>query len=193
MAQVTEVLGSFRQTFTTGDTTTIAAGTGTAGHLLAVRWTRRDIFMRLRSLEIEFFLSTAFGAAQEVGFDVLVARNITASAAGATAATIAGSGRMRAASLPSAISAGDIRVADAGAITSGTHTLDANAIARGSQYLSAIGQSISPRYYDFTQAALGGLIFAANEGFVIRNTILMGATGVGKWHITADWDEISIA
>lgn len=190
------IRGSYRQTFTTGAVTGIAAGTATAGHILALRnplvpGTAPGIAVVLRALEVEFLLTTAFGSAQEVGFDAFVARGYTAPHTGATALTLGKSGRRRGGD-PDSVLAG--RVADTGALTAGTHTLDANAIARGSCYCSAVGAQLTARRYDFTERERdgkpSGIWMLGTEGLVLRNTIAMGASGVGKWHFTAEWLEV---
>jgi len=189
MASIIDVVGSHRLTFTTGAVTTIAAGTATAGHILAMRSDSSPFAIRLRSIEPEFILTTAFGAAQEVGFDMFLARTYTGAHTGATALTMTG-GRVLTGHGATVMTG---RIADAGALTAGTHTLDANPIAKGSQWCSAIGAALAPRLYDFTSNRLGGIILAADEGFVVRNTILMGATGVGKWHFTIEFDDCIVS
>jgi hypothetical protein len=186
--QITDIIGSHRLTFTTGQVTTIAAGDATAGHILALRPAASDRSIRLRSFEPEFFLSTAFGAAQEVGFDAVIARKYTVAHTGATALTMTGGRAL--AGYPNTVLAG--RIADTGALSSGTHTLDANPIAKGSQYCSAIGQSLVPRLYDFTSMPLGGIILGSDEGLVVRNLVLMGATGVGRWYFTIEFDDVIV-
>lgn len=182
-----DIIGSYRQTFTTGAVTTIAAGTATAGHLLALRNATAGKYVRIRALEAEFILTTAFGAAQEVGFDAYIARSYSAAHTGATALTLATNDGKKLTGYNTTILTG--RIADAGALTAGTHTFDANAIARGSVWCSAVGTQLSARRYDFSATDPGGILLGQNEGIVIRNTILMGASGVGKWHFTADWDD----
>lgn len=185
-----DVIGSYQQTFTTGAVTTIAAGTATAGHVLALRWaTAAPTHARIRAIDVEFILTTAFTAAQEVGWDAYIARTYTAAHTGATALTIAtNDGKMRTASNTSSLTG---RIADTGALTAGTHTLDANAILRESMWCGAIGARHQDRHF-FTENAYGGIILAQNEGIVVRNTILMGATGVGKWHFTVEWDDVIV-
>lgn len=186
MPTIYDVTGSYRQTWTTGLVTLIAAGTATAGHLLALRnptATTRTI--RLRSFEVEFIATTAFTVAQEVGFDAFIARTYTAAHTGATALTTTGGRRVT--TYDNTQLTG--RIADTGALTAGTHTLDANPIARGSAWISAIGQTLVARFYDFSATEPGGIFLAADAGLVVRNTILMGAVGVGKWHITAEFDD----
>ncbi len=181
--------GSHRMTWSTGLVTTIAAGTASAGHLVALRNATSGRHVRLRRLEVEFLLTTAFGAAQEVGFDAFIARSYSAAHTGATALTMTG-GRAQTAD-PATILTG--RIADTGALTAGTQTLDANPIARGSLWCGAVGAAMLPRCCDFSGNDTGGIILASQEGMVLRNTVLMGASGVGRWSVTAEWDDVVIS
>lgn len=190
MPSIISVVSSHRQEATTGDVTTIAAGTATAGHILALRSATSGKAIRLRSLEVEFILTTAFGAAQEVGFDALIARSYTAAHTDGTAIDLTGNTGNARTDYDATILTG--RTASAAALTAGTHTLDANPIARGSYWASAVGQVFGPRFYDFTGLDPGGIILANEEGLVVRNSILMGATGVGKWHFTFEWDDVIV-
>jgi len=185
-----DATGSYKQTVTTGAVTLIAAATATAGHILALRnITAATRTIRLRSLEVEFLLTTAFTAAQRVGFDVVIARSYTAAHTGATALTlngntgkkVGGTGAYEAATLTG-------RIADAGALTAGTHTLDTNPIAQASVWCGAVGASLN-RYYDFSATEPGGIFLRADDGIVARNSVLMGAAGVGLWHFTFEYDE----
>jgi hypothetical protein len=190
MAAIYEPQDSFRQGFETLLVTTIAAGTASAGHIFSMRWVS-GLAMRLRALEVEFILTTAFGAAQEMGFDGLIGRAYSASPTGATAITLAGNdGKTRTGQNNSRfVGAGDIRIASTAAMTVGTVTLDQFSFVRGSFWAGAVGAQQNVRRYDFTGLPLGGHVFATSEGFILRNTILMGATGVGKWKFTPEWDE----
>lgn len=181
------IIGSHRHTFTSGAVTTIAAGTSTAGHILALRSATSGKAVVLKSLEAEFILTTAFSSAQEVGFDAYILRGYSAAHTGATALTLTGGRKIT--DYPATILTG--RIADTGALTAGTHTMDTNAFARGSLYASAIGAQFGPRFYDFTGTREGGITIGYEEGILIRNTIVMGATGVGKWHFTVEWEEVS--
>lgn len=191
MPSVLDVITSYRATVSTSSVTTIAAGSATAGHLLALRNATSGKAVRIKSLEVEFILTTAFGAAQEVAFGAYIARSYSAAHTGATALDFSGDSGVARASYDAPILTG--RIADTGALTAGTHTLDTNPIARGSVWCSAVGVSLGPRFYDFTAMEPGGLILVENEGIVIRNTIAMGASGVGKWHFTIDADDVIVA
>ena len=83
-------------------------------------------------------------------------------------------------------------VVDDGAPAANPWSLDANPIAKGSQWCAAIGTSMAPRLYDFSRNETGGILLANEEGIVARNTILMGATGVGKWHFTIEIDTVIV-
>ncbi len=182
------VTGSYRQTVTTGAVTVIAAGDATAGHLLALRNpTASARTVRLRSLEVEFILNTAFTTAQEVGFAAFIARTYTAAHTAATALDFTGTTGKRRASHDASILTG--RIASTVALTAGTHTLDTNAIIRASTWCDAVGDQLYPRFYDLTQQEPYGIYLGADMGLVLRNTIVMGAVGVGKWHFTVEWDE----
>lgn len=192
-----ETIAEYRQTWTTGAVTTIAAGTGSAGHLFAKRWNQQPALSgfhyRLKRLEVEFILTTAFGAAQEVGYDFFKLTGYSAFHTAGVQVTI-GANAKKLARYDNSRLNDQVRIANAAALTAGTHNLDGEAFARGSQWMGAVGAELRD-VFDFTDTDLGGIILspgaaAANaEGILMRNTILMGAAGVGKWHITTDWDE----
>ena len=198
MPSIQSTSGTRRIALPTGNVTLLNAGTATAGQILAVQWNSPGTWMRLRALEVEFILTTAFTAAQEVGCDVTIANPFSIAATGGTAhgAVAAGlymGGRARSTSPNSLFSfAGDIRIATTADVTAGTHTLDAKPVARTSAWMAAIGAGLYQRF-DFTAMELGGLIFDSLQGFVVRNSILMGAVGVGRWTITPEWDEVVLA
>jgi len=185
------VIGSYRQQFTTGLTAGVAAASSTAGHICALRFATANQGIRLRRLEVEGILTTAFGAAQRVGFDAVIARGYTAAHTGATALTIA-TNDGKVSTTQSATPTLTGRIADTGALTAGTHTFDANPIAGASVYASAIGIIMPTRYYDFTTLPTRGFVLGNNEGVVIRNTISMGATGVFEWKFTFEWDQLDL-
>lgn len=189
MRSIIDVIGSYRQTFTTGLMTTIVAGTATAGHILALRAATAGKAVRFRSFEIDAMVMTAFGAAQEWGFDLFVARTYSVAHSGATALSITGdNGKKRTTQYPTTALTG--RIAGTGALTAGTHTLDGDAVARTGYWASAQGLQLN-RYWDFLSVdEPSGIICAASEGLVGRNTILMGATGVVKAHFTVEWDDV---
>lgn len=196
--------GQHRLVVSSGAVTVIAARTATAGHIFAWRWsntTANRCF--LRYVGAKFTLTTAYTTAQETGVDMIMARAYTASHTGATAvdngSTVANTGKlMTAFRTPLVGVAGLCRVADTGALTAGTQTLDANPIGILSDWSGAIGDTV-PRSTSGIGSQYGTLydardeqspiVLAQDEGFVLRNLILMGAVGVGRWDFCVEWDE----
>jgi len=200
-----DLRGSYRLNVSTGSVTTIAARTATAGFLLSYRWssaTSTRCF--LKYVGAKFTLTTAYTTAQETGCDLILARSFSASASGGTAvdtgSTVANTGKIMTGFGTSLMGVASlVSVAGAGALTAGTQTLDANPIATLSDWSGAIGDTV-PRstsgassgygtLWDARDQAASPIVFAQNEGFIIRNLIVMGAVGVGRWDFTVEWDE----
>ncbi len=200
-----DLRGSYRLVCSSGAVTTIAARTASAGHLLSWRWassTANKCFLKF--VGARFVLTTAYGTAQETGLDMILARAYTASHTGATAvdmgSTVTNTGKLITGMATSLMGvAGLVRVADAGALTAGTHTFDANPFATLSDWSGAIGATVPTTgsgarsgygtLWDARDADLPPVVFGQDEGFVLRNLVLMGATGVGRWDFCVEWDE----
>jgi hypothetical protein len=196
--------GGYITSPSTGAVTTIAAATATAGQLLVFRNPSTTLQALIKSIKARFILTTAYGAAQETGCDLILARSFSVNATDGTAvdvgSTVANSGNLAADQPTSIITAGCVRVATDAAITAGTHTLDASPIGSLSGWMGAIGEQIPDEdaqdadgfgiLYDASDSEHGSpIVLAADEGFVIRNKILMGATGVGRWDFKIEWEE----
>lgn len=197
--------GSYRLVASTGLVTGVAAATATAGFLFTMRWSSStSAKMYLKRVGARFTATTAYGTAQRTGCDLILARAYTASATGGTAidvgSTVANTGNLDAGFATSLIVANATRIADTDAFTAGTQTLDANPIGVLIDWTGAIGDQV-PRstsgiaggfgkLWDYRDSAHGLPIkFTQDEGFVIRNKVLMGATGVGVWDFLVEWDE----
>ncbi|MBP9863252.1 MAG: hypothetical protein KBD62_35230 [Kofleriaceae bacterium] len=199
------VTGSYRLTCSSGAVTTIAARTATAGQLLNFRFpVASPAKAFIKYIGARFILTTAYGTAQETGCDLILAHAFTVNGTDGTAvdvgSTVANTGKLLTGFATSGITAGCVRVADTAAITAGTHTLDANPFATLSDWSGAIGATVPTTssgsrsgygtLYDYRASAHEApIVLGADEGFVIRNLILMGATGVGRWDFCVEWDE----
>lgn len=185
-------LGSYRLSVSTGAVTTIAARTATAGHIFSWRWgDTTGAHAYLRYVGVRFTLTTAYGSAQETGCDMILAPAYTVAHTDGTAITCTG-GKLL--DHQPATKLSSCRVASTSALTAGTHTLDANPFASTSHWSSAIGAQIAdadggPRALFDVRNGGAPVVFAQDSGFILRNLILMGATGVGRWDITVEWDE----
>lgn len=198
------VRGSYRLVCSTGAVTTIAARTATAGQLLNFRNPSSTTTLFVKYVGARFTLTTAYTTAQETGCDLIVGRTFTVNGTNGTAvdvgSTVADTGNLLAAQSTSVITAGCVRVATAAEITNGTHTLDANPIGLVSGWSGAIGDQV-PLASAQSQAPFAALydarvsrheapiVLAQNEGLIVRNLILMGAVGVGRWDFCVEWDE----
>lgn len=181
-----EARSSHRHSFVSGAATTIVAGTSTLGHILALRWATANLHLRVNSLEVEFLLGTAFSAPQEVGFSAYVARGYSAAHTGGAALAIGGAGKDGNKLTAATASTLTGSIANAGALTAGTHTLDANPFLRSSVWCGAVGAQL---YKAYDADALGPLYLAGSgEGIVILNNELMTAAGIGRWVFSIDYD-----
>jgi hypothetical protein len=203
LANKYDVRGSYRLVASTGAVTTIAAATASAGHLFSFRWsssTSTKCFVRF--VGAKFILTTAYTTAQETGIDMILARSYTASHTAGTAldlgSTVTNSCKLYTGEATSLVVANACRIATASALTAGTHTLDPQPMGILSDFSTAIGITV-PTATSGAGSSFGTLfdgrgenspiMFTQDEGFILRNTILMGAVGVGRWDIVVEWDE----
>ena len=190
--------GQYRMCVSTGAVTVVAAGTATAGHIFSFRWgDTSGVHAYVRYIGARFMLTTAYTTAQETGCDLILARSYTASHSGATAVTTSGNNNnLMSDQLASLLTS--CRIGDTDALTAGTHTLDANPIAVLSDWSGAIGATVplatsgassGPGTLFSARGDESPIVLAQDEGFVIRNLVLMGTAGVGRWEFTVEWDE----
>lgn len=86
---------------------------------------------------------------------------------------------------------GDMRIATTAALAAGTRTLDDQALYTWLASSGTIGvASNNPDLYLGYQDATNPLTIRANEGIVITNDLLLGATGVVTWTIGLEWTEV---
>lgn len=189
-------LGSYRIAAISGLTTVIAAGTASAGHVFAFRWSDATRFAVVKTLKIRMAVITGFTAAQELGFDAFVARSYTAAHAGGTAITLGGNNQKKRTSMGTSLvgSASDVRIASTTALTGSSFTLDANPIMVGSFKTMAAAATVQDNSYEsmLDLAAVDHpFVLAQNEGIVVRNQTLMGAAGTVRWNVEIAWDEVT--
>lgn len=182
-----DTAGTYRAFARSNLVTLVAAGTASAGHILACQVPAGTLGMKLKTFEASCQVLTAFTGAQEVGFDLFKATSYSAPHTGGLGVLPSRGNTHQNASQ---ITATQLRVADTGALTNGTETLDTDRLASDCMWAAGVGSQILYRMYDFTQLPLGGLIFLPSEGFVGRNTVLMGAAGVVRWMFGMTFDEV---
>lgn len=199
-----DLTGSFIIQATTGLVTTAAAGTASAGHLFAFRWAHASRKAFIKRVGARFTLTTAYGTAQETGCDLRITRSYTAAHTDGTSieigSTTADTNSILSSLGTSVIAVDQIKIAATTGLTNGTHTIDVNSIGHLSGWSGAIGDQVPTAgsgaggqhgvLFDMrTSAHQAPITLTTDEGIIIRNTILMGATGVGRWSFLVEWDE----
>lgn len=187
-----EILGAYAMGLTSGALTVAAAGST----VFSFRWappTSTQLCM-VRRVEVGFSTVTAFGTAQALQYSMQVARNWSASDTGGTAAlfTQTNTGKLRTAMPTSAFAGGgQIMIANTGANSAGTRTLDTQAIGFVQGASTAIGTALTAAPIFQHQPGDYPLILANNEGFIINNVTTMGATGVINLTVNVEWMELA--
>lgn len=187
-----EILGAYQLGLTSGALTVAAAGST----VYSFRWApavTTNLCM-VRRVEIGFSTITAFGTAQSLQYSMQVARQWTASDTGGTAAafTQTNTGKFRTTMPTTAFAGGgQLMIANTGANTAGTRTLDTQAMAFLQGQSTAIGTVLQAQPIYQHQPGDYPIIFAANEGFIINNVTTMGATGVINLTVNVEWMELA--
>lgn len=205
-----DVLGSYALEATSGS---MSAGLAGGSTIFSCRWGDATRQMLVRRVAIDArVLGTAFTAGATL-FDLVVARSFTASDSAQTSILPTGNSQKRKTSFGTTLIT-DLRIANTGAITVGTRTLDTLALrnirghvsatmtsgplvsAGGGAPMTAVGGAAVSTYValpvNFFEPDYSGewpLVLVQNEGFIIRATV--PATGVWDFSITMEWQEVA--
>ena len=188
-------LGFYQISMTSG---TLAAALAASAVLFTFRWGDATRLAVVTSIKAVFKPLTLFTAATatDFGFDAVVGRSYSASYTGGTQGTLTGNSMKTRTSQGTALVT-DLRMATTTGLTVGTITLDGNAFTSSIGYPQRINpvaateellQSI-PVIDWSADIANGGhpLVFAQNEGFVIRNRAAWPAAGTGIFQAEVRW------
>lgn len=176
-------------TMVSGALTTVAAD----GPVWSCRWTNQVLAAVIHRVVVQWATITAFAAAQAVSHGLYFARSFTAADSGGAAATLTtNNGKMQTSMSTTAMT--DIRMASTGAITPGTRTLDAQPLMITTGASTGIGTvSLGADYFFGGSDDFMPVILRQNEGLVLNNLILMGATGVINLYVGMQWSEVDIS
>lgn len=185
--------GAYRIALKTG---AVAAGVAAAAPLFAIQWTDTQTRMVIQSLNLNVVVTTAYGTAQTLAFSLFAARAFTVADSGGTAITTTqtldqaldrnmGQSRLFAGN-------GDMRIATTAAITAGTRTLDDQPMYTWVSGLSATLTQATQNYpIEFgILDATNPMTLRQNDGLVITNDVLLGATGVIVVYLAIEWTEV---
>lgn len=162
--------GHFYYGAPTGLLTGVAAGTASAGHVYALRNPSSAKKLFISRLRVVFTPTTAFGAAQALAFALFKLTGYTVAHSGGTAIT-----PLKRITSQSAASIATAQVSTTGALTQGTQTLQATPITR----FAASHATLPVLDAVYVPRDDHPIVLEANEGLLLRNEILMGASGVG--------------
>jgi hypothetical protein len=171
------------------------SGVGANGPIFSVRWTDTAHYLVLKRLALVYYLTTAYGTAQMNDFDLVRVTGFTASDSAGNAVTPQ---RKRNANMGSSLVA-DCRMSSTAVLTAGTRTIDAASVryvADGPPNVAIPTATLGvPRQelvlYDNKDFAVHPLVLGANEGFLVRMVTAMGASGVIKAYVQAEWAEVA--
>ncbi len=162
------------------------------GTLFSFRWgdaTRLCIPVYIR---LECIQTVAATATIMPAFDVVVARGWTVSDSTGTAITLTGNNMKKRTNMGTTLVT-DIRKSSAtGGLTAGTRTLDSEAILQMPtvQTITTTNTTTYRKETDFTNAADHPLVFAQNEGFIIRGpSVGFGVAGTASLFVEVAWLE----
>lgn len=174
----------FRYGGPSGLATTIAAGTSSAGHIYVLRNPADSgKSIHLASIRLAAIPVTAFGAAQAVQLAAFKLTSYTVAHTGGSAITPA-KRRSGVATPAMAASVAAARISDTAALTAGTQTIAALP-------LFTVGAHGTLPSFDklWTPSDDYPEVLEPGEGLLVRNEILMGASGVVKFIVEPEgWE-----
>jgi len=194
-------LGHYRLSVVSG---TLAAALAANAVVFSARWGDATRFAAVTSFRTRFLPLTLFTAAtltDHTSFDLFIGRSFTAAHTGGTGLTLTGDNNAVRASMGSSLFS-DVRMATTAALGGGTVTLDAQPIAqsirKGNRVnpAAATEETIQPTYdgLNLDVNISNGehpIIFAQNEGFVLRNRTVWPAAGTGILLVEMNWAEVT--
>lgn len=171
---------------TSGALTGVAAN----GPVWSFEWTNAAKAAVIHRVIVDLAVTTAYGTAQPTSYGLYFARSFTAADTTGVAVTLTTNNGKHRTSFATMLAAA-ICIGDTDVITAGTRTLDAQPL-RVARFASTALATTGSREFIF-----GGsddrepLVIKAQEGLVLNNLVLMGATGVVTLDVTLEWSEVN--
>lgn len=164
--------------------------TGTTGLIFSLRNASANPIM-VRRVGVGFITTTAFTAAQMIGFGLIVGRNWSVADSGGSALTLTGNNAKHRSSMGNLTSV-DARLSTTAALTSGTKTLDGNTLGQAAGWSGGQGTTIAPALSNLFghDSEDYPIIIGQNEGISIQNLTAMGAGGVGVAIVNLEFAEM---
>ncbi len=185
-----QVVGEYRYSGFTG---LLPAALAANAEIMQFRWGAATHLCILKFLKVRFSVITGFTAAQELGFDAVTSVTWTANGTGGTSiAPGANNLKKRQAYEDSKVA--DFRIATTAALGVGSKSITSQSFLAGMGKTLAAAATVQDAAFedmvDFTQSGDAPYVFAQNEGFSVRNSILLGAGGTVRAAIQVAWAEV---
>lgn len=179
----------------------MAAGLAGNSEIFQMRWIDATRLMILRSVSLSAAPGTTAFAAGPIEFNLTPARGWTVDGGAGTAVVMstANTNKKRTSFPLSLFSDTGIRFSATAALTAGTKTLDTNRMASISSWVTSVattaysGNLVNPGTVLWQRNTPDEypVLFAQNEGFVIRATV--PATGTWQYSVQVEWAEVDPA
>jgi hypothetical protein len=177
----------YKMVATSGALTTVAAD----GPVWSFRWTSTQLCAVIKRIGVNVSVRTAYGTAQTTDYGLYFATAWTVADSGGTALTLTtNNGKFDTTMPTTAVAAGDLRISTTGVITAGTRTLATQAMAVTSAQTNALATAWNDDWSFGAEDQRMPIILRQNEGLVLHNLFLMGATGVLRLYVTVEWAEV---
>ena len=164
------------------------------GTLFSFRWGDATRLCALNYIRLECQQTAAATATIAPAFEVFVARSFSVSDSAGTALTLTGNSFKKRTSFGSTLVTDIRKSAVAAGLTAGTRTLDGDAIMQlGTiQTITNVNTTTYTKAVDFTDGTDHPIVFAQNEGFIVRGpTVVFGAAGTANLIVDVGWTELT--
>ncbi len=167
------------------------AATGAGATVFSLRNISAKLIL-VRRIGVGLIATTGFTAAQKLDVALFAARGFATSDSGGTAIAVTGSNGKHRTALATPTSL-DCRIATTGALTTGTRTLDVNALSQqaGWALAATAGVIIPPAPANLFSHDTGDypLVLAQNEGLVLTLPTALAAGGVANLIVNLEFAE----
>lgn len=183
-------LGHYRLATTVALVVTQAAN----GTLFSFRWGDATRLCAVLFIRLKVLQTAAATATIMPSFQVFQARSFTASDSAGTAITLTGNNMKKRTSMGTTLVTDIRKSAVAAGLTVGTRTLDAEPILElpTQQTITTPNATLYSDSVDFTDGSDHPLVFAQNEGFIVRGpTVVFGAAGTANLAVDVGWAELT--
>lgn len=184
-----DALGAYRYAGFTG---LLPAALAANAEVFQFRWTDASNLCQIKFIKVRMAVITGFTAAQELAFDVIRSTAWSGSGTGGTAIVPSSTNLMRRNTYPIS-KVGDMRIATTAALGAGTKVLSntADLVGMGKTLAAAVTvqDAAFENMLDMTNATDDPIILQQNEGFSVRNSIVLGAAGTVRMAVEMGWSE----